>query len=274
MSRFPHSASASAATLSPPRLETCHYPDDEPVGVLMGPSPSQLKALLAVPLGLGTQASSTGKGKSKNKTKKSLVREGQVVSKIFDGFGSRPWPRNGLSLEQGITMEFITVYPASINSSSTNGAITYFGRSFAASDYSGATTALTLFDQYRFEQVEVWIDCVAPNAVANMPVVYSCVDLDDFNVSTSIGQIADHVGATVATFPAGHYHKWKPHMATAAYSGAFTSYSNAPAEWIDANSPNVQHYGFKSAMLSSGTTIVYGDVTVRSVISFRSPSIA
>ena len=36
-----------------------------------------------------------------------------------------------------------------------------------------------------------------------------------------------------------------PRISTAAYSGAFTSYTNTKAPWIDCNSPTVQHFGMK-----------------------------
>jgi len=61
-------------------------------------------------------------------------------------------------------------------------------------------------------------------------------------------------------------------MAVAAYSGAFTSYSNLVGGWIDSASPAVQHYGIKLATPIATGSIAY-TMTARAVVSFRSPGI-
>lgn len=61
-------------------------------------------------------------------------------------------------------------------------------------------------------------------------------------------------------------------MAVAVYSGAFTSFSNAPAGWIDAASPGVQMYGIKTAMTTS-TAIIGYTINIKAIVSFRSPGI-
>lgn len=55
----------------------------------------------------------------------------------------------------------------------------------------------------------------------------------------------------------------RPKLAVAAYGGAFTRYANMPALWVDANSTDVQHYGFKGIFeispcaVSSNTIVSY-----------------
>lgn len=186
--------------------------------------------------------------------------------------GARPQPTNGLSLEQTIT---VSLEYSALNfnvSSATSGIPTYASVNFALANFPGATNLLGVFDQYRFEQIETWMDFSSPNSVSAFPIAYSAVDLDDSNTATSVQQIQDHLGAIVATGPSGHYHKWKPHYAVAAYSGAFTSYSNMEANWIDSASPGVQHYGLKTALLSGGAAAGV-NLTIRAVVSFRAPSI-
>jgi len=63
-------------------------------------------------------------------------------------------------------------------------------------------------------------------------------------------------------------------MAVAAFSGAFTSYSNVPAGWIDSASPGVQHYGLKLYFESTPFGVISYEYSVRAKVSFRGPGIA
>jgi len=243
----PHAAASSQAA-SPPTL-------------------AQLGTLTAIPSGIAA-----GRPKKPRRVgrKAPLAKEGQIVSQSFDAIGRRPFPTNGLSLEQSITSEFMLEVPNYMASVATAGAFAPSSRSFALSDFASATAYLGLFDQYRFEQIEVWISLPAVNGTSAFPTLYSCVDLDDANSPSGVGQIQDHMGAIITDGPAGHYHKWKPHMAVAAYSGVFTSFSNMPPTWIDSASPAVQHYGLKSAFVSNGGAFSC-NLTIRAVVSFRAP---
>jgi hypothetical protein len=238
---------------------------------LLPPNEAQLHSLLAVPAGMVGQ-SRRNPGKKSGRRASRLAREGQIISRMFDALGSRPQPSNGLSLEQGIQMELTVEFENFLISGTIAGASVLIGRSFAVSDFSAATSLLSVFDQYRFEQIEVWLETKNPNGVGDFPTLYSAVDLDDNASPTSLVQIQDHQGSIVAVAPAGHYHRFRPHMAVASYSGAFTSYANVPATWIDSASPNVQHYGFKAAAKNSVTAFGFA-LTVRAVLSFRAPAI-
>lgn len=61
-------------------------------------------------------------------------------------------------------------------------------------------------------------------------------------------------------------------MAVAVYSGAFTSFANAPSSWIDSGSPNVQHYGLKAAVTATAAVQTY-NLQVRARVSFRQPGL-
>jgi len=63
--------------------------------------------------------------------------------------------------------------------------------------------------------------------------------------------------------------KWRPHIATAAYSGVFTSFKNEPSTWIDVASPGVQHYGLKVAADVTSTNSVAIKMFVRVWVQFR-----
>lgn len=250
------------------------YVDDNMYAIVDTPSAlptaSQLHALRAVPSGL--LATMQRKRRGGRSARARLAREGQIVSQLFDYRGTRPQPTNGVSLEQSIQVELSYASIGAVSSSGTSGIPVYGARSFAVSDFTGAASLLSVFDQYRIDQIECWIEGQNPYANVNVPELFSAVDLDDAGAPTALGQIQDHQGAIVSGGAAGHYHKFRPHVAVAVYSGAFTSFSNSPSTWIDSASPNVQHYGLKFATVSGGNALLF-NVVVRAVISFRAPAI-
>ena len=205
-------------------------------------------------------------GKSKNRVSK-LVREGQVVSKFYDLSAGRPYPAL-TSTEQSIT---VTLSLASANFFAISATVPQFaGLSLALNQFARYAEYVGLFDQYRFEQIEVWLNPNQVSASAQAEIA-TCVDLDDATTPTLYEHVIAKQGSLSGSGQAGHYHKWKPHVAVAVYSGAFTSFANAPASWIDSGSPGVQHYGLKVA---SGLGAVIGyNLDVRAVVSFRGPGI-
>jgi hypothetical protein len=234
--------------------------------MLQAPTSQMLLAMTHLPGGRPKRKS------SKKSQPGALVHEGQICSKFFNALGNRPRPMNGLSLEQSITMEAEFIVSNYAISSGTAGVIAYNSAILTAQNFTSTPTLFTVFDQYRFEQIEAWLEFINPNSASSFPDFVSAVDLDDGNIPTSVGQVIDHQGALVSSGPGGHYHKWKPHVAVAVYSGAFTSFANEEAQWIDSASPAVQHYGLKSAIISNGAATVVNAV-FRAVISFRAPSI-
>jgi len=290
-SRFskPASAASASASIPTPLLGTPNvtqqrgyvsHDDEEDFLVSLRatepPSLSQLRSLTAVPAGLvksmnnGSSAMKARKGK---KGGGKLAKEGQIVSISFDALGRRPQPTNHISLEQGITVELSAFIENYLTTPTTVGFGAYAGLSFTLGFFSAATPLATVFDQYRFQQVEVWFEYSQPNAGVAFPELTTAVDLDDAAVPTGPNMVQDHQGALISAGPGGHYHKFKPHMAVAVYSGTFTSFANEPAAWIDIASPNVQHYGVKTSLTSNSTTPVSINVVLRAVISFRAPVI-
>jgi len=138
-------------------------------------------------------------------------------------------------------------------------------------DYTGYTS---VFDQYKLVAAEF---IMRPQAQASAPTaaskgqLYSVIDYDD---STNLASIAaaqayDNNISTPAYL--SNRRCFKPRIAMAAYSTAFTSFANMNAEWIDAASTAVVHYGVKYALDvgNSGSLAVY-DLIVNTVWDWRS----
>lgn len=208
------------------------------------------------------------KPKLQRSKRQSLVKEGQMVSKMYNEVASRPFPNNGLSLEQGITLSLTITYPVITTSSVLP---VYSSQRVALADFNSVGVLTQVFDQYKFDQLEMWLEPYVSQTSA-FSDVSSAVDLDDANVPTMGSQVIDKMGALTGYGAPGRYHKWKPHMAIAVYSGAFTSFANAPAGWIDSASTGVQHYGLKMFFGTTLTAIQYR-LTCRATVSFRAPVI-
>jgi hypothetical protein len=208
-------------------------------------------------------------GKSKAKRGKNQRGKELFVQRFYNMVAGRPYPSNRISIEQSIRVQMIDY---GLFFSTSNTANIYQAFQFSLAAFSGYGAYVALFDQYMIEQLELWLEPTTQNA-ADYSDVATCIDLDDATVPTSFGQVADHQGAMVGLGASGRYVKWRPHVAVATYSGAFTSYGNVPSMWIDSGSPSVQHYGWKCAMLSPGVVINY-QVTVRAVVCFRAPGIS
>jgi len=148
----------------------------------------------------------------------------------------------------------------------------FAARSFTVNQLTNASAYLAVFDKYRIRQVECWMESELPTGAGSLPL-YTAVDLDDAVAPTSVTNVADKQGAVVGNSAAGHYHRWMPNMALAAYSGAFTSFTSTPATWVDSASPNVQHYGLKIAAEVDTVQNTPFSLTVRMVVEFASPGL-
>lgn len=226
-------------------------------------------AMRAVPSSIVNHGSRAGRGRSRAQGRVTpLVRDGAVISKVFNISAARPMP-NFTSLEQSIRVTITGTTVAAFVTSAANP--TYQATSFSLNNF-GVASYLGLFDQYRIDQIEVWITANQVNVNAAIPELATAVDLDDANTPTSFSIIQNKQGSITTGGEAGHYHRWKPHMAVALYGGAFTSYGNVVADWIDSASPAVEHYGLKLASTAATTVMSYA-LEYRAVVSFRGPSI-
>lgn len=123
----------------------------------------------------------------------------------------------------------------------------------------------TMFDQYMIECVEFmtipYVSSATPAVATNLGRFLTVVDYDDASALGTEQAALDYQNCLVSSGTDGHYRKFEPHVALAAYSGAFTSYANRSKQWIDAASTTVQHYGVKTVW--TATDVIYkSDVVV------------
>jgi len=117
---------------------------------------------------------------------------------------------------------------------------------FTLNQLPEVSSLTTLFDQYKIE--EICVDIVAEGNTNNNSLDSrwaSVLDYDDSATLTTFAQALEYDTALITPLNNGHARRFKPHVAVAAYSGAFTSFANQPAQWLDCGSPNIQHYGIK-----------------------------
>jgi hypothetical protein len=188
--------------------------------------------------------------------------------KTYNMVGPRPFPK------LSSTLQTIRVTLEAFNPLFTTSTIVpvYSSASITLNSFDESAPYLALFDQYMIEHAEVWLEPAAPQGTTVFSDLVLAVDLDDANAPTSRGQVSSKQQAIETSGGAGVYAAWRPHMAIAAFSGTFTSYSNSPATWIDSASPAVQHYGIKVYASNTPAAMVY-QMRYRITVAFRAPGI-
>jgi len=154
---------------------------------------------------------------------------------------------------------------------------TYLGQYFSlASNVPNYASYTALFDEYKIDEVEVWIN---PNPLTTLAastvrgLYSSAVDYDDANTPSTVATVSDKQNSLTTTVTESHYHKFQPKFAVGTYSGTFVSFGSSTG-WIDCGSPNVQHYGLKLAFSATSAGIQFVSFTIRLTVSFRSPGIS
>jgi len=223
-----------------------------------------------------------------NKNKKLKNR----TSDMFLNMSTTGRPRDGLRKElrpgDGQTFTLETALPGSTRTAESRNFTTQqagvFASAFATSTSTPTFGAIAfnlqnvnqysalqlIFDQYRLSDIEVWLVPQVSEAVSSASgTLYSVIDLDDSVALTSVSQFGDYSNAVFTPVKTGHYRHFQPHVAIAAYSGAFSSFANVPSPWIDTSSSTVQHFGIKYG--SSITTVlsVAFDIYYRFKLEFR-----
>lgn len=139
------------------------------------------------------------------------------------------------------------------------------------SNLNQSSSWTAVFDQYRIVRAEArFIPHTA--GVTTSPfvagVLTSVIDYDD---ATNIGSQAaalDYQNELTVATGQPFIRTFTPHAAAALYSGAFSSFGNVASPWIDAASPNVQHYGIKLYAPPQNAVVTY-DMTVKLWLQFR-----
>jgi len=143
---------------------------------------------------------------------------------------------------------------------------------------NSANVGAGFFDQYKILAIRA---VFAPqnnaiglvtNSSTTLSTLYVVIDYDD---STNLGSIAaaEAYSNCIALQPGESCERlFKPRMALAAYSGAFSSYANMSDQWIDSASGTVQHYGIKvvaSGVTAAQTLLQSWNVSFEYFIQFR-----
>jgi hypothetical protein len=136
------------------------------------------------------------------------------------------------------------------------------------------TSLAAVFDQYRIPIVEMTFTPHSNSSSGTAPSSGQLLTVIDYDDSLGLGSIAAAVAyADCVSSPTYKMQRrcFRPRVAVAAYSTAFTSYANLEAQWIDCSSPLVAHYGIK-AIADTGTagSLVAWDVIIRCYFEFRS----
>lgn len=139
---------------------------------------------------------------------------------------------------------------------------THLAYSFALSDLPNSTEFTSLFDQYKLKQVEV---VMLPSASATLPpngytgtaLNMTVIDFDDATALSIPASYMQYDNCMV--HPCGEVIRrvFKPKVAMAVYSGAFTSFAEAPDVWLDVASPSTAHYGLKIFLGANANPVQY-----------------
>jgi len=207
-------------------------------------------------------------GGSRVVSRKRKKSKGKQLHSVFNVLASRPQMRSSLTENQTVTATFVVPYVGYLTSSTLTAV--YFAASFSMNQ--PITAALQYFDQYRIDMMEVWLIPTAAQGTTVFSTLATCIDLDDANVPVGQNFVDNHGTCIISNGGAGHYHKWVPHVAVAAYSGTFTGYGNEPPQFIDSASPGVFHYGFKGYVTASPVAIVY-NLDVKYHVTLKAPGV-
>jgi len=160
-------------------------------------------------------------------------------------------------------VEFGSILVSSALGSNSN------GLSFQLGQMAQASSWTSVFDQYRIDFIELWIQPTQASTPMDGFRWYNVIDYDDDGVSTSepaalaFENCAD-LGRTEAC-----YRKFVPHIAIAvAQGGGAPTARNAPSNWLDCASTSIKHYALKVVTQMTATTVTL-TLRARYHVSFK-----
>jgi len=146
---------------------------------------------------------------------------------------------------------------------------TSFAFQFSLADITNSSNFAAIFDQYRFLAIRATLIPRVNNIPYSYssPPLYTAVDYDN-NSAVGVNAIRAYSNCLESQWYERVERVFKPHLAIAAYNGAFSGYANQQDEWIDSTSTGVSHYGLKWA--TEQTTSVYSiDLELEYWLEFR-----
>lgn len=221
-------------------------------------APATIAEAKSASLSTHSRGAQQRRGGSKNRNR--------PVIKTFNVCASQP--RTSFALTPA-TITVNLAYPTTNFVATSSVAPTFGSVAVQLSMFADFATYTSLFDQYRILEVEAWFTPFAAQGATVFGTQTYAVDLDDVNVPVTIASVAEAQSSVISDGGSGTYIRWCPHMAVALFSGAFTSYGNEPAGWIDSASPNVQHFGVKAAYGTTNSSVSY-TCHLKARVSFRS----
>jgi len=150
---------------------------------------------------------------------------------------------------------------------------------FQLSNLDNYTTFQNMFDQYRIDAIRMTITSqnnavgMVVNSTTTLVPLYCVLDYDNTSNLGSAAAARQYANCVVLEPGKSCVRTFQPRVATAAYSGAFTSFANQAPPWIDSASPSVQHYGVKifvPGVAAAQTSLQSWDVTYEYYVSFKS----
>lgn len=132
----------------------------------------------------------------------------------------------------------------------------FYSFTFRLSDLPQAATYQALYDQYRVTKLKYEFYPAITQGLASSALVgtlMTVIDYDDASIMTNPSQLLEYANCKVTSVYKPQTRTFKPHIAGAVYSGAFTSFSNLKDTWLDVASPAVEHYGLKACITATGT---------------------
>jgi len=143
-------------------------------------------------------------------------------------------------------------------------------QSFQIALVPGITSWLSVFDQYRIIQIEVWatLQCSSGQSLIDGFRWFSVVDYDDANnITASAAQ--QYSNCTDCGRNESVYRRFRPHMSIAVGAvGGTVNSGNALSTWVDSARTDVNHFGVKYALQATSTTVVLSQ-RVRFHLQFR-----
>jgi hypothetical protein len=214
----------------------------------------------------------------KNKTKTNKHGKQTRKNPVHRGTGKdgKTWSIASMGKPASIIPGRINNVPYNVMQSVDGGALlttsttvpTFGAIYFTAGGLDQFSSFATVFDQYKIELIEAWLTPQFNPANGPNSEYCSVIDFDDTNNLTTYAQATDYQNAVESAIGIGQYRCFKPHVATATYSGTFTGYGNVESPWIDAVSSTVQHYGLKvAAQVTPAASTIH--IVYRLHISFR-----
>lgn len=219
---------------------------------------------------MASSSSSSASPHPKKNRKQPRKKAITALGDFFNEVASRPLGRRVLAIPQ-IQVE-MEQPPYSIFTTSTL-VPTFVSYQSTLDQFAEYSEYTSLFDQYRIDWVDVWLEPVAQMGSTAFGPLATAVDLDDANVPTSFSSVSAHPSSLVGMGGAGRHFGYRPRIAVAAYGGGvFTSYANSGGMWIDSASASVQQFGLKIAALATPVAVPYV-LSARIIVTFRSPGI-